>query len=214
MSDCCEHEAEALQALRGRQATALWIVLIANLAMFVVEFCAGLWSGSSALQADSLDMLGDSLVYGFSLHVLHRSMVWRSRAAFVKGLLMAGFGIGVLVDAALSARLAAPPVAPAMAGFATLALGVNALSFALLYRHRGDDINLHSTWLCTRNDLAANIAVIGAAFAVAYTGSGWPDLVVGVAIAALFLRTSLGVLRRSIGELWGAAPAAEPARSR
>ena len=206
MDACCENEARELLALRSRQATVLRIVLVANLAMFAIEFGAGRWSGSTALQADSLDMLGDAFVYGFSLYVLHRKVAWRARSALVKGLLMAALGIGVLVDAVLRLRVGAPPMAPAMAVFGGLALLTNALCFALLYRHRADDINLRSTWLCTRNDLAANLAVILAAFAVAWSGSLWPDLLVGVAVAALFLRTSAAVVRASLAELWVAPP--------
>jgi cation diffusion facilitator family transporter len=201
MNDCCEAKADELGALRSRHATVLWAVLAINAVMFVVEFCAGLISGSTALLADSLDMLGDSLVYGFSLFVVHRGLVWRARAALLKGTVMVLFGVAVLIEVAFKLRTGAPPAVPAMIAVGTLALAANGLCFSLLWRHRADDINLRSTWLCSRNDLIANSGVLVAAGLVAWSGSGWPDIVVGLGIAALFLRTAVVVLRESLEEL-------------
>jgi cation diffusion facilitator family transporter len=208
MEECCDSKTSELAALRLRQGRVLATVLVVNLTMFCVEFGAGLLSGSTALLADSLDMLGDSLVYGFSLFVLQRSSAWRARAALAKGLFIAAFGFGVLVEAALRLRAGVPPLVPAMAAIGTLALLANALCFFLLWRHRADDINLRSTWLCSRNDLIANGAVLVAAALVAWSGSLWPDLIVGVAIAILFLRTASSVLRQSFTELARARSAA------
>ncbi len=98
-------------------------------------------------------------------------------------------------------RAGLPPLAPATAAIGTLALFANASCLSLLWRHRGDDINLRSTWLCSRNDLIANGAVLGAAFLVAWSGSLWPDLIVGAGISVLFLRTASSVLRESLTEL-------------
>lgn len=201
MDPCCESKASELAALRLRQSRVLIVVLVINLGMFCVEFGAGLLAGSTALLADSLDMLGDAFVYGFSLFVLQRSLAWRARAALVKGGIMAAFGVGVLFEAFARLASGVPPAVPLMAAIGTLALCANALCFALLWRHRGDDINLRSTWLCSRNDLIANTAVLVAAAAVAWSGSRWPDFVVGVGIALLFLRTAGSVLRESFAEL-------------
>jgi cation diffusion facilitator family transporter len=201
MDPCCESKASELAALRLRQSRVLGVVLAVNLGMFFVEFGAGLLSGSTALLADSLDMLGDSLVYGFSLFVLHRSPTWRARAALLKGGIMAAFGVGVLLEAFARLSAGAAPMVPVMAAIGALALAANAFCFGLLWRHRGDDINLRSTWLCSRNDLIANAAVLAAAAAVAWSGSLWPDLVVGTGIAVLFLRTAGSVLRESVAEL-------------
>jgi cation diffusion facilitator family transporter len=198
MDDCCDAKTDELVAM---QARVLMTVLVVNATMFLVEFGAGLLAGSTALLADSLDMLGDAIVYGFSLFVLQRSLRWRARAALAKGVIMAVFGVGVLFEAALSFRSGVPPIVATMAAAAGLALVANAFCFALLWRHRGDDINLRSTWLCSRNDLIANVAVLAAAALVAVSGSPWPDLVIGISIAALFLRTAASVLRESLTEL-------------
>ena len=201
MDECCESKASELSALRQRQWRVLAIVLAINAAMFCIEFGAGLLAGSTSLLADSLDMLGDSLVYGFSLFVLQKSMLWRTRSALLKGFVMAAFGVGVLVEAVLRLRAGVPPLAPAMATIGTLALVANASCFLLLWRHRADDIDLRSTWLCSRNDLIANAAVLVAAACVAWSGSLWPDLVVGITIALLFLRTASLVVRESLEAL-------------
>ena len=201
MDECCEAKTYELAALRLRQGRVLAIVLAVNFIMFCVEFGGGLLSGSTALLADSLDMLGDSLVYGFSLFVLHRSSAWRARAALAKGGIMAAFGVGVLLEVAFRLRAGVPPMVPAMAAVGTLALVANAFCFSLLWRHRADDINLRSTWLCSRNDLIANGAVLVAAVLVAWSGSLWPDLIVGAGIAVLFMGTANSVLRESLTEL-------------
>jgi cation diffusion facilitator family transporter len=197
MDTCCEAKTGELAALRGRQGRVLRVVLGVNLGMFAVELVAGIVSGSTALLADSLDMLGDALVYGFSLYVLARSAAWRAGAALAKGVVMAGFGVGVLGEAALRLAAGIPPQVPMMLGVGALALAANTLCFSLLWQHRTDDVNLRSTWLCSRNDLFANGAVLAAALLVAATESIWPDVIVGVAIAVLFLRTAVSVLRAS-----------------
>jgi cation diffusion facilitator family transporter len=201
MDECCESKAEELAALQGRQRRVLIAILVINAAMFCIEFGAGLLAGSAALLGDSLDMLGDSLVYAFSLYVLYKSLVWRARAALLKGFIMLAFGLGVLVEACLRLRTGLPPAAPIMAGIGALALAANTTCFLLLWRHRADDLNLRSTWLCSRNDLIANGAVLVAAALVAALRSPWPDFLVGVGIALLFLRTSLTVIRASVAEL-------------
>ena len=174
--------------------------------MFFVEFGAGLFARSTALLGDSLDMLGDTLVYGLSLYVLSKDNRWRAGSALIKGLVMLAFGIGVFVDAALKLQAGSIPVVPAMASIGALALAANTICFALLWRHRTSDINFRSTWLCSRNDLVANSAVIMAAFFVARLQSMWPDVLVGVGIAGLFLWTAFGVLHDAVSELKRARP--------
>ncbi len=200
MDACCELKTPELNTLRAKHKSVLTVVLAINVVLFVVEAAAGLIAHSTALLADSLDMLGDSLVYGFSLYVVWRSAEWKAMAAMVKGVLMALFGIGVLAEAVYKALVGVVPNAETMGTIGLLVLIGNAVCFILLYRHRSDDLNMRSTWLCSRNDIIANVAVLAAAAGVAVTGALWPDLVVGGAIAVLFLRTAWTVLNESVRE--------------
>ena len=201
MADCCNDKACEFDALRGRQSSTLKIVLAINAAMFVVELTAGLIGHSVSLVADSLDMLGDALVYGFSLYVVARGARMKAKAALFKGVIMAGFGLFVLGQAIY--RIAVPqlPVFETIGAIGLLALAANGMCFYLLWRHREDDINMSSVWLCSRNDIIANVSVLFAAAGVWLTQSGWPDIAVGLALAALFLRSALHVLRESLKEL-------------
>lgn len=200
MGGCCDDDGCAA-ALRERQGAVLKAVLAINAVMFVVEASAGLLAGSLALLSDSLDMLGDALVYGFSLYVLSMGPRWRSRSAMLKGAIMAAFGLFVLGEAAYKAIYPAVPSAPAIGAVGALALFANGVCLWLLARHRSDDINMHSVWLCSRNDIIANTSVLVAAAAVWRLGSAWPDIAVGVAIAAVFLRSAAYVIYRAAGGL-------------
>ena len=173
----------------------LWAVLATNLVLFAGEFSAGWWADSSALQADSLDSLGDALVYAMSLWAVGRSLRQRSHVVLFKGGIQALFGIAVLLEVTRRAWLGAEPLAPVMAIAAGVALVGNLVCFGLLTRFRSDDMNMRSVWLCSRNDLVNNSGVILAAGLVAITGSRWPDLVVGTGVALLFLWTAVAVLR-------------------
>jgi Co/Zn/Cd efflux system component len=186
----------------------LSVVLAANATMFVVELTAGFLARSNALTADSLDMLGDALAYGASLYVVGGTPVGKARAALLKGVIMMAFAFLTVGQAAYKLAFPAAPSAPVMGLMGLAALAVNAACLLLLLRHRSDDINMSSLWLCSRNDIIANLGVLGAAVAVAATGSQWPDVAVGLAIAALFLRSALGVMRGSLGVLTRGSPAA------
>jgi len=201
MDSCCETKSEEITVLRSAHKTVLILVLAINAVLFVVEAAAGLLANSTALLADSLDMLGDSLVYGFSLYVLWRSVVWKVKAALLKGVIMAVFGAGVLVELFYKTLSGTMPNAETMGIVGALVLLGNGICFVVLFRHRSDDLNMRSTWLCSRNDIIANVSVLVAAIGVKVFDANWPDIVVGAAIAALFLRSAFTVLHESFEEL-------------
>lgn len=197
MDECCDNKGTELMALREKQATVLKIVLIVNLVMFFVEATAGVIGRSTSLLGDSLDMLGDSVVYAFSLYVLHRSDAWRAGAAVMKGVIMMLFGLAVLGEATYKALSDVVPEASTMGTIGAVALAANLFCLMLLLRHRNDDINLRSTWRCSRNDIIANVAVLAASGAVALTSSKWPDIIVGATIAVLFLTSAWTTLKEA-----------------
>jgi cation diffusion facilitator family transporter len=187
--------------MRANHSRVLWIVLAINAAMFLVEGVAGLLADSTSLLADALDMLGDALVYGFSLFVLSRSARWQAGATLAKGAFMLAFGLGVLGEAAYKVFIPVMPGVETMGIIGGLALAANLACFFLLYRHRGDNLNMSSTWLCSRNDLIANVGVLLAAGSSYLWASRWPDILVGSIIAGLFLHSAFGVLRQSLRAL-------------
>jgi cation diffusion facilitator family transporter len=201
MDDCCAAKTNELASLRAEHRTILVLVLFINAALFIVEASAGLLANSTALLADSLDMLGDSLVYGFSLYVLWRSSEWKAKAALLKGAIMAIFGAGVLAEVVYKSVSGVVPGAETMGIIGALVLLGNGICFLVLFRHRSDDLNMRSTWLCSRNDIIANLSVLVAAIGVKVFAASWPDILVGAAIAALFLRSAFTVLRESFLEL-------------
>jgi Co/Zn/Cd efflux system component len=179
----------------------LWIALVANAAMFLVEVVAAVWSGSSALAADAADFLGDSANYALSLGAIALGGAWVSRVALLKGAAMSVYGIAVLAYAAWRAWLGVAPEPITMSVVGMLALVVNLGVAVLLYRFRDGDANMQSVWLCTRNDVIANIAVLVAAAGVFGTGTVWPDVAVAIILAVLGLSSGRVVLRRARAEL-------------
>jgi Co/Zn/Cd efflux system component len=190
MDECCE-----VREIPREQRRTLQIVLLINAVMFLTESVAGVLAHSTALFADSLDMLGDAIVYGFSLYVIGRGIAWQARAALLKGLIMAAFGIGLLVQVAFKITRDVTPTVEVMGVVGTLAFAANLWCLALLWRRRGDDINMRSAWICSRNDVLGNVAVLIAAGAVAVTGSPWPDIVIGLLVASVFGRSAVQVVR-------------------
>ncbi|HWM42344.1 MAG TPA: cation transporter [Burkholderiales bacterium] len=179
----------------------LWIALFANAAMFLVELAAAVFSGSSALAADAADFLGDSANYALSLGAIALGGAWVSRVALLKGLAMSVYGVAVLAYAGWRAWLGVPPEAVTMGVIGLLALAVNFSVAAMLYRFRDGDANMKSVWLCTRNDVIANIAVLVAAAGVFGTGTVWPDVAVAAMLAVLGLSSGRIVIRQARAEL-------------
>jgi Co/Zn/Cd efflux system component len=192
MDDCCE-----VREIPREQRRVLRVVLWINAVMFLVESGAGVMAHSTALVADSFDMAGDAIVYGFSLYVVGRGTVWQARAALLKGLIMTAFGVGLLVQVAFKIAHGLSPTVEVMSVVGLLAFAANLGCLILLWRRRGDDINMRSAWICSRNDVIGNAAVLLAAGAVALTGSPWPDIAIGLLVAAVFGRSAVQVVREA-----------------
>lgn len=194
----CEQQAESLEAAGdGRRRRILWTVLAINAALFAGEFGAAIWADSSALLADSADNLGDMLTYAISIAVVGGALHRRARAAHIKGMIQIAFGVGIVAEIGRKLVMGFDPVAPIIVGVAAIALIGNLACLVLLTSQRGHDINMKSVWLCSRNDVIGNAAVIVSAVLIALTGMRWLDAAVGTALAALFLHTGIRVVAES-----------------
>jgi Co/Zn/Cd efflux system component len=202
MSACCSGGCAPSPALPDpRFRRALWVALVVNALMAGVEFAGGLQAGSVSLLADAVDFAGDAANYALSLAVLSLGLLWRARAALVKGLCMGAYGVFVLIRTGWAMYAGEPPEAFTMGAIALLALAANLGVAVMLYTFRSGDANMRSVWLCSRNDAIVNVAVFAAALGVFGTGSAWPDLLVAVLIAGLALWAAVVVVRQACGEI-------------
>lgn len=205
MACTCSHE-PAPQKPNSKFRTALWIALLINLTMFVIELVGGAYAHSSSLWADSLDFFGDAVNYAISLVVLGASLYWRATVALIKGITMASFGVVVIVKTVYAYIQGIPPEAITMGMIGVLALVANVIAALVLYAFRDGDSNMKSVWLCSRNDAIGNVAVILAAVGVFGTGSLLPDLFVAVVMAVLGLSAGYQVIQQAMKERQKAIP--------
>ncbi len=204
MADCCEDKSCALEQLQARQSGTLKAVLGINTIMFVVVVSAALYASSSALLADSLDNLGDAVTYGLSLYAVSRGDRAKGMVSMFKGVLILAAALFVIAQIVYKLFHPGVPLFETMGAIGGLALVANGACLALLWKHRDEDVNMASVWECSRNDIAANVAVLVAAGGVWLFSSGWPDIVVGLVLAVLFLRSALRILRASFHALHAA----------
>lgn len=186
---------------RGSQRRTLKIVLAINLVMFFVIAAASVYGNSTSLLADSLDNLGDVMVYGISLFVVSKGLAAKSRVALFKGLLIFAAAFGVALQIFYKLLYPDMPLFEVMGAFSILGLIANSACLYLLWRHRDDDINMSSVWECSRNDIASNLSVFVAGGLVWLTASGWPDILVATALVFFLLRSSIKVISSAITNL-------------
>lgn len=197
---CCQHDSCDARPLAdtGAHRRVLWLVLAINLVIFGGEFGVGWVAGSSAVQGDSLDSLGDALVYGISLLVVGHALRARAMSALTKGALQAAFAVVVMAEVVYRLSHGVPPATTLMSLAAAGALVLNGACLALLTRYRADDINMRSVWQCSRNDVIGNAGVLVTSGLIAWIGWWWLDLIFGAALAALFLKTGWSVIRAAV----------------
>jgi Co/Zn/Cd efflux system component len=205
MADCCctppPLNLDGHRVNAAAQSRVLWAVLAINAVMFLVEIGAGLAAGSASLQADALDFLGDTANYAISLTVVGMPLRYRASAALAKGATMGLFGLWVIGTVIWHTVHGTLPSAFTMGAVGFAALAANAASFGLLWAYRGGDANMRSAWICTRNDVLGNLAVLLAALGVFGTGTGWPDVIVATIMAGLALQGANIVVQQSLREL-------------
>jgi len=173
--------------------------------MFVVEIGASIAAGSVSLRADALDFLGDAANYALALLVFGLALRWRASAALLKGGVMGAFGVWVATSTIYYAVAGTVPRADLMGGIGFVALAANLTVAGLLYRYRQSDSQALSVWLCTRNDVLINLAVIAAGAGVWASNTRWPDIAVAAVIAYLGLSSATRIIRRAMGEIRSAS---------
>ncbi len=122
-------------------------------------------------------------------------------AALIKGATMGAFGLWVVAAVIWHMVHGTLPSAFTMGAVGLAALLANATSFTPLWAHRNGDANMRSAWICTRNDVFGNTAVLLAAVGVFGTGTGWPDFAVAAIMAGLAVQGAVIVLQQSMAEL-------------
>lgn len=190
--DCCAPKDLTYTSPAYRRA--LWIVVLLNAGYGVIEMAGGFLAGSQALKADALDFLGDGSITFVALLALTWSTAHRARVALLQGTFLALLGLGVLGNTAYRVFVTHEPEAILMGGFGLVALAVNIAAAAVLMKFKEGDSGVRAVWLFSRNDAIGNAAVVVGAALVWFTGTQWPDLVVALAIAALFLRSAWEII--------------------
>jgi Co/Zn/Cd efflux system component len=204
---CCSGGVPVFDGVEPRYKRVLWTVIGINGLMFFTEMFAGHVAGSQALKADALDFLADTVTYGLSLAVIGTSMKTRAAAALSKGVSLSAMSLWVFGSTVYQTLVLGLPRAELMGAIGVLALAANLASVLLLMRYKDGDANVRSVWLCSRNDAIGNVIVMLAALSVWGTASAWPDLAVAGAMAAIFLMSSVQILRQAWAEYRGSSNA-------
>lgn len=197
----CSSCAGDLKPVSPGARKALWVALVANASMFVVEIVGSLRAGSVSLRADAIDFFGDAANYAVTLFVLSMAVSIKAKASMAKGIVMGSFGVWVLATATYNFFYGATPHAETMGVLGFLALLTNLGVSVVLFRYRDGDSNMQSAWLCSRNDAISNVAVMLAAVGVFATHTRWPDLAVAMLMASLGLSAAIRVIKLSKSEL-------------
>lgn len=200
MSQHCCNEDQVLESKPGNQVQRklLFQVLCIHAAMCVITLGGGLYARSTVVMAESVDFLSHVFLIGLSLYATTRGSQWIARASLAKGLTMLGIGISVVIDGLHRLKTGEMPSAEAIGVIGALGFAAHFATLALLNRFRKEDLNVHSSWLCSRNDILTHGGIVVTSILVGITQSRWPDAVIGSFLALMILSSSLHVIRRSL----------------
>ena len=196
MSASCNHDIK-FDGVDPIYKRILLIVIAINAIMFVVEMLAGIQANSQALQADALDFLGDTFTYAISLWVIGKPITTRSNAALFKGYTLLLISLWVFASTLYQLFILNQPSVITMGSIAIVAFLANISSALLLMKYKDGDANVRSVWLCSRNDAIGNLAVLASAVLVWYSNTPWPDLIVAMLMAGLFLSSAIQIIRQA-----------------
>ncbi|MCE9508379.1 MAG: cation transporter [Alphaproteobacteria bacterium] len=206
MSDSHQHSHDATAVTNKKHKRVLGIVAAISAGMVFIEGGMSLFARSTALFADMLDMLGDTMSAVLGRYGVRKSERWQAFASLAKGGFMLSLGLGAMAAAVSTIFFPILPLAGTMGVVALLALGANATCFALLHPHRNDNLNIKSSYLCIRNDMISNVGVALAAAATYLSASVWPNILVTAIVSGLVIKSSVGIIRDSVKMLRHSAP--------
>lgn len=186
--------AESSAVSATQESGTLRVLLGINAIMFVVEMTAGLIAQSTGLIADSLDMFADAAVYGLALYAVGRSAKMQVRAAHLAGVLQLILAIGVLVEVVRRFVFGSEPESLMMMAIAFVALIANTGCLLLISKHREGGAHMKASWIFSANDVVINMGVIAAGALVAWTGSSYPDLIIGTIVGLIVLNGARRIL--------------------
>lgn len=197
--DCCndDHLIEPDPRDQGQRNTLKWVLGI-HTSMFVVTALTGWFAGSTVVMAESVDFLSHIFLLFLSLFAAHHGTRWIARASLVKGATMFLVGSTVLLDALKRTANGIPPNPEAIGMIGVLGVSANLATMALLKKFGTQNLNLHSSYLCSRNDVLTHLGIIATSALVGLTGSRWPDTVIGCFLSLLILRSAVHVTKRSV----------------
>lgn len=201
MADCCENKSCAIEAMKAKQSKTLKIVLLINVFLFCLTAFYGLATNSTGLLAESLDDFGDAVTYALSLYVVYKSNQMKARVAFIKGCLILLGALFVLSQVIQHIIDNTVPIFETMGVVALIALLLNLSCLLLLTKYREQDINMSSVWECSRNDILNNVSIIVASILVWITNLGWADIVVGLVLSMLLIKSSFKILKMSYSQM-------------
>ena len=178
-----------------QQRRTLLIVLILNALLFLGLGIGGIMADSSALLANAVDNASDSIVYLISFVAIGRDASWKRGAARLSGILLLVFAAGVLIDVGRRWWFGTEPVGWTMMGLALIAAIVNLICLVLLRRDQSSDVNMEAAETFSLNDFASNGGILIAGGLVMWLDKAWPDLVVGMLVAAIAVKGGIEILR-------------------
>lgn len=196
MSGCgCEVEIKD----QSQRQVLYWLLGI-NATMFVIEMGIGLLADSTALIADSLDMLADAVVYGVALYAIGKSLLHKANAARISGFFQMALGLLIIIDIVRRSIYGSEPVSGLMMAMGAVALVANVICLVIIRKQRNEEVHMRASWIFSANDVIANLGVISAGVLVFWLDSRWPDLVIGVIVSCVVLRGAKMILEEAGNE--------------
>ena len=200
MAGCCGGHSN-FEGMSDSYKRILWWVIAINAVMFFVEMTVGVFADSTALIADSLDMLADAIVYGIGIYAVGKSLLHKANAAQISGYFQLMLGVIILIDITRRLFLGSEPVSSLMIGMGFIALIANVACLVIIRNHKNDEVHMRASWIFSANDVIANMGVIIAGILVVWLDSRIPDLVIGFIVSIVVLRGASLILKDAKQEL-------------